>query len=882
MHLLGFVESTEHVCCRYRLAAFEPALVAAGHTLTLADWPRHWWDWPRLHRQLSQVDGVIVQRRLLSAWQRFWLRRSARGVLFDFDDAVWLRDSYARRGPHSLRRLRRFRATLQACSGVIAGNAYLAAEAQRWVPGDQVAVIPTCVDPSGYPLSRHTGESPVRLVWIGSSSTLKGLERIRDLLERIGRNVSGLRLRLICDRFLDLADLPVEACPWEAAHEAQQLASADIGLAWLPDDDWSRGKCGLKVLQYMAAGLPVVANPVGVQRDLVVHGQTGFLAETPDEWIDAIRTLAADPELRKNMGKTGQKRVLQGYSVARGGQLWCDFLARWQPKPGLHWSLTPAGEAAFGPQGPDPNRWFTAGQAEIVKHGPHRTVYKVTLPGLVVYWKRCRLAGLRSWFRQLVRRPKAQMEYARAGQLRQLGIATFEALGWGVARKHYPCESSLLTRQLEQTMPLGQYLESVLPQESPRLQTLRRHQLAKALGQYFGHLHEHGVTHPDPHPGNLLIDLQCLAPMPRFYLLDLHSIGFGKPLSWKAVQTNLSILNRWFLMRASRTDRFRFWRSYCQQRGWSYAPDQVRLIEQATWNSNRRFWRSRDRRCWGNNRYFHKLRSQLAVGHAVDDLDATIQTTLLANPDHPMENGATVLKQSRSSTVVEWTVPTPTGRQTWIYKRFSLRSSSDPWRNLIRLSPALRSWMLGHALRDRWLPTPRPLLVLHRRKGCRPGTGYLLAEKIQDARDLHQLAGELATLADPQRQQALIVVIEALARLIRKMHQRPVTHRDLKASNLLVTGNPAEGDCQIHLIDLVGARLPGRASRARRLRDLTRLHASFHHHPLLSRTVKLRFLQMYRNWALHGSAGWKQWWRELDRRTRAKIAKNQARGRPLG
>ena len=87
---------------------------------------------------------------------------------------------------------------------------------------------------------------------------------------------------------MQLQHLPVRSCPWSESSEAAAIATADIGIAWVPDDLWSRGKCGLKILQYMAAGLPVVANPVGVQAEMVQHGETGFLAETSDQWHEAI------------------------------------------------------------------------------------------------------------------------------------------------------------------------------------------------------------------------------------------------------------------------------------------------------------------------------------------------------------------------------------------------------------------------------------------------------------------------------------------------------------------------------------------------------------------------------------------------------------------
>src|SRR5262249_60729986 len=116
----------------------------------------------------------------------------------------------------------------------------------------------------------------------------QGLEAIAPLLDELGRSIPGLRLKVVCDRFPTFRHLSVIACPWNAAREALDLATADVGISWIPDDLWSRGKCGLKVLQYAAAGLPVVANPVGVHSEMIRHGESGFFAWTPAQAWDAI------------------------------------------------------------------------------------------------------------------------------------------------------------------------------------------------------------------------------------------------------------------------------------------------------------------------------------------------------------------------------------------------------------------------------------------------------------------------------------------------------------------------------------------------------------------------------------------------------------------
>jgi glycosyltransferase involved in cell wall biosynthesis len=277
----------------------------------------------RLAHEVRRSDAVIVQRKLLPRVGLQLLRGAAGMLLFDFDDAVFLHNSYSTKGLYCPRRLRRFQSICRAADVVIAGNDFLHDEALCLGGAGRVVVIPTCVEPERYPTARQPrGDAGVELVWIGSSSTLQGLESIRPLLEELGRRCSRLRLKLICDRFLRLEALPVTACPWTEAGEAAALAAADIGISWLPNDHWSRGKCGLKVLQYMAAGLPVVANPVGMHALLVRHGETGFLAETASEWIEAVQILARDPGLRQRMGQAGRARLEADYSLSVGAARW--------------------------------------------------------------------------------------------------------------------------------------------------------------------------------------------------------------------------------------------------------------------------------------------------------------------------------------------------------------------------------------------------------------------------------------------------------------------------------------------------------------------------------------------------------------------------------
>jgi hypothetical protein len=242
----------------------------------------------------------------------------------------------------------------------------------------------------------------------------------------------------------------------------------------------------------------------------------------------------------------------------------------------------------------------------------------------------------------------------------------------------------------------------------------------------------------------------------------------------------------------------------------------------------------------------------------------------------------TLLKDSRSATVADLEMTVGGRPCRVIYKRFRVTEWSDPFLTLLRRSAAVRSWIFGHGLRERWLPTPRPLLVLHRRRAGLQQEGYLLAEKIENAVELQRFLAELG--AWPRRERLALVRrhIDALARLVRGLHGRQISQRDLKAANILVR-RPETADARpaLWLIDLVGLDLFRRLPCGRRVQNLTRLHASFHNHAGLTRTDKLRFLRVYLQWGLRGRGDWKDWWRWVERATRAKIARNARNGRPL-
>ncbi len=196
---------------------------------------------------------------------------------------------------------------------VTAGNAFLASVATQF--NDMVTVVPTSVDVTRYKIECEQPADSFDLVWIGSSSTRKYLLDALPGLREAYKVLPHLRLKIIADFDLPDAGIPTLAIRWSADTEASELASAHVGIAPMRDNDWTRGKCALKVILYMAAGLPVVASPAGMNGEIVQDDKNGLLAAGAHEWADAIVRYARNPALRSLHGAAGRNIALQSYSI---------------------------------------------------------------------------------------------------------------------------------------------------------------------------------------------------------------------------------------------------------------------------------------------------------------------------------------------------------------------------------------------------------------------------------------------------------------------------------------------------------------------------------------------------------------------------------------
>jgi tRNA A-37 threonylcarbamoyl transferase component Bud32 len=568
------------------------------------------------------------------------------------------------------------------------------------------------------------------------------------------------------------------------------------------------------------------------------------------------------------------------------------------PRTGPIWHLSPA-LAAVWPEG-DPwpvRKWLTTGAARIIKKGPQRTVIRVDLPGLSFFWKQHHLPDRLTWLRQCLRSPKGRRENDQLLELAKRGVPAPEPLGWGAGRE-WGCESFALTRALDDVVPLTRL----------SVDASQRHGLADALGRFLAKLHEAGVDQRDLHLGNVLARS---APDGNFdlFLVDLDAVRIGAALDRGRSLANLAILGSGCYAATARTDRLRFLRRYAANRGWldpandrcgpRELADLAAAIERQTWAYCQTFWARRDERCLRTNRYYRVIAEGSFVGMALRGVDEDWLARLCRDPDSLFhERGVKVLKDSKTSTVAEIVAPIDGTPRRVILKKIGATRWTDPWTALVRPTPILRSWVSGQGLLERNLPTPRPLVMVHRRRHGLWHDGYLVTEKLDGVQELDDYVKGLAELPAAERRRRLWRQIERVARAIRDLHRRHLSHRDLKAPNLLVTtidneDTPAGAaraiwsspfpvaNTTLWFIDLVGVSRHARLGRRRRVQNLARLNASFLQSPMLTRGDRLRFLRIYLVWGIHGKGDWKKWWRAIATATAAKAARNQKAGRTL-
>jgi glycosyltransferase involved in cell wall biosynthesis len=269
------------------------------------------YDFVFIHREATPLGPPVIEWIIAKV-----LRKK---IIYDFDDAIWLTD---RAHEPKLFRIAKWRSKVsRICRWAYkasCGNEYLRSYAARTNPN--AVFNPTTIDteyrhnPSLFKVKKN--EHVITLGWTGSHSTLKYLHEIEGVLQRIEAEIPAVRIMVIADRQPELALRSLVYVPWNEKTEIEDLSVLDIGLMPLPDDEWAKGKCGFKILQYLALEIPAIASPVGVNANMIHEGETGYLCTVELEWYVALKKLIENKDLRKLMGTRGRQFVKAHYSVS--------------------------------------------------------------------------------------------------------------------------------------------------------------------------------------------------------------------------------------------------------------------------------------------------------------------------------------------------------------------------------------------------------------------------------------------------------------------------------------------------------------------------------------------------------------------------------------
>lgn len=270
-------------------------------------------------KRADDFDIIFVQREAYMTGSTFFEKRFARSkakLVYDFDDSIWIMDtSDANKKWEWMKSTKKTGEIISVSNMVFAGNKYLSEYAQKF--NKNVKIIPTTIDTSVFKRKQEYSDTEkICIGWSGSITTIKHFEEATDILKKIKQKYGDrVYFKVMGDDTYENKDLNIKGIPWTSATEIGIISSFDIGIMPLPDDQWVKGKCGLKGLSYMALEVPTIMSAVGVNTEIISDGDNGFLAATEEEWINKISLLIESFELRKKLGSNGRKTVIDRYSL---------------------------------------------------------------------------------------------------------------------------------------------------------------------------------------------------------------------------------------------------------------------------------------------------------------------------------------------------------------------------------------------------------------------------------------------------------------------------------------------------------------------------------------------------------------------------------------
>ncbi len=279
-------------------------------------------------QNLKDYHAVFIYREAMMHGSVFFEKKISESgipVIYDFDDAIWLFDVSENNKKFGwLKRPQKTSEIIGLSSLTIVGNSYLANYASRF--SNSVRIIPTTIDTAYYQNpSVRNDKTKICIGWTGSSTTLKHFGLSVPVLKKISDKYPGkITVKLISDVKYETDEIDYQFCHWNKENEVEDLMDIDIGIMPLPDDEWAKGKCGFKGLQYMSLEIPAIMSPVGVNNSIIKDGENGFLAATEKEWIEKLSLLIESDDLRKTIGKAGRKTVEEKYSFEANKHKWLE------------------------------------------------------------------------------------------------------------------------------------------------------------------------------------------------------------------------------------------------------------------------------------------------------------------------------------------------------------------------------------------------------------------------------------------------------------------------------------------------------------------------------------------------------------------------------
>ncbi len=279
-------------------------------------------------KKANYVDTVFIFREALSFWSVYYekkFKKLKKKIIFDFDDSIWLKNVSNENKYFSwIKNAAKTSKIIKLSDVVVAGNLYLANYALKY--NKNVVIIPTTINTEEYKRVKNIKPEKIIIGWSGSITTIQHFKYAIPILKKIKEKYADtVSFKVIGDDNYYNQELNIKGIAWNKESEICDLSTFDIGIMPLPDTEWSKGKCGLKGLQYMALEIPTIMSPVGVNTEIINDGENGFLADGIDEWTEKLSILIENKELRDKLGKAGRKTVEEKYSLKANYQKYLDL-----------------------------------------------------------------------------------------------------------------------------------------------------------------------------------------------------------------------------------------------------------------------------------------------------------------------------------------------------------------------------------------------------------------------------------------------------------------------------------------------------------------------------------------------------------------------------